>query len=376
MSMYLACGRHARLHTHRWCSGPPGQHLSRSALLASSSTRCLAASATGTAASPTSWRGFHPSPQQGCLRAPQLPRHFSSLVPRLRSGVLQPAAAPFIPPASHPWQLTMSLTVPPLLALAAYNNLGIVSLFAYYAAAAACDGVSSCSSSLSQAFVADVISPPNRAAAFSLTMAAVSLALLLGPFLGTRLPSVQAATWLAIAGASLSVLYVAIFVPEPLTAERRAQLAASKSAALAEAAAAAAAASAAAAAADASAATAAASDAEAVAPHTSGCELPPLGSLPLVPAAAPERAGSRRYAALSAALSSAVAAPLATSGLNVALRSPLFRRLTALVVISGFCETGLSDVTTQYLQMRLTFGPKLQATYMQIYGVVGLLVQA
>ena len=54
-------------------------------------------------------------------------------------------------------QVTMSATLVPLLALAAYSNLGYVSLYWYFFASSIFDGVSSCSSSLCQAYVS--ISP-------------------------------------------------------------------------------------------------------------------------------------------------------------------------------------------------------------------------
>lgn len=77
----------------------------------------------------------------------------------------------------------------PLLALAAYANLRVTSLFTYYAASTICDGFSNSVSSISQAYIADKMAPYNRAGAFSLLMGVMSLALLLGPAVGASMPS-------------------------------------------------------------------------------------------------------------------------------------------------------------------------------------------
>jgi hypothetical protein len=68
--------------------------------------------------------------------------------------------------------------------------------------------------------------------------------------------------------------------------------------------------------------------------------------------------------------------PAALLGLRVALRSPLFRRLTSLVVLTAVAGDALSDVTTQYLQLRVGFGPREQAAYLMTVGVCGIFVQA
>jgi hypothetical protein len=68
--------------------------------------------------------------------------------------------------------------------------------------------------------------------------------------------------------------------------------------------------------------------------------------------------------------------PAALLGLRLALRSPLFRRLTSLVVLTAVAGDALSDVTTQYLQLRLGFGPREQAAYLMTVGVCGIAVQA
>ncbi len=80
----------------------------------------------------------------------------------------------------------------------------------------------------------------------------------------------------------------------------------------------------------------------------------------------------------------------------MALRSPLFRRLTTLVVLTAAAGDGMGGITMQYLQLRVGFGPKeqacprllahpcsaaltracLQAAYLMVYGVCGIAVQA
>lgn len=79
----------------------------------------------------------------------------------------------------------------PIAFLAAYVNLGAVSLFAYFAASTLCDGFANSLSSISQAYIADKMAPYNRAGAFSLLMGVMSLALLLGPAVGSSMPSCQ-----------------------------------------------------------------------------------------------------------------------------------------------------------------------------------------
>lgn len=70
----------------------------------------------------------------------------------------------------------------------------------------------------------------------------------------------------------------------------------------------------------------------------------------------------------------ALRASFKAAGLDIALRSALFRKLTAIVVITGFAG-GIGVLTIQYLQMRLTFRAREQAVYLQIYGVMGLLAR-
>lgn len=70
----------------------------------------------------------------------------------------------------------------------------------------------------------------------------------------------------------------------------------------------------------------------------------------------------------------ALRASYKAAGLDIALRSALFRKLTAIVVITGFAG-GIGVLTIQFLQMRITFRAREQAIYLQIYGVMGLLVR-
>ena len=61
--------------------------------------------------------------------------------------------------------------------------------------------------------------------------------------------------------------------------------------------------------------------------------------------------------------------------MGVVLRTPLFRRMTAVVVVVGASD-GLSAITVQYLQMRVRFGARQLSAYLVVVGVCGLLVQS
>lgn len=75
--------------------------------------------------------------------------------------------------------------------------------------------------SMSLSYFADSFSPHNRAAGFGVVLFTFSAAIIIGPKLGTFLP-VEVALWAAVGINALGLLAGALFLPETLSAERRA----------------------------------------------------------------------------------------------------------------------------------------------------------
>jgi DHA1 family tetracycline resistance protein-like MFS transporter len=207
--------------------------------------------------------------------------------------------------------LGMLAGLPPFAALLLVTR-GALPLPAYYVLSALCDGVTSMAPG--QAYVSDVVPPERRAAAFGLITAVLSVALLLGPLLAQPMPDEETAIAFALIGMSAAAAWVALALPESLPASARAAERTRRAAVKAS--------------------------------TARGCD-----------------AGMR--AALSAPF----------LGLRVACRSPLFRRLTLLVVLCALAGDALSDVTGQYLQMAIGFGPRQQAALLMVYGISGIIVQ-
>jgi DHA1 family tetracycline resistance protein-like MFS transporter len=107
----------------------------------------------------------------------------------------------------------MAAALPSLAALALAAR-GLAPLALYFALSAVCDGVSSLAPG--QAYVADVVPPARRAAAFGLVTASFSIALLLGPLLAAPMPDAQTALAVSLAGTAASVAWVAVALPESL----------------------------------------------------------------------------------------------------------------------------------------------------------------
>ena len=61
--------------------------------------------------------------------------------------------------------------------------------------------------------------------------------------------------------------------------------------------------------------------------------------------------------------------------IRIAVRSPLFRMLTLLVMLQGASLEGLDDLILQYLQMRVGFGPRDQSMVLVIMGACGIFNQ-
>ena len=107
--------------------------------------------------------------------------------------------------------LGFAATLPPLVAYLA-ASLKMAPAWLPYACSAVCDGVSSFS--VSQAYMADVISPAHRAVAFGILTAVISAALLIGPAASQLVPNAQTALGISLAGMVLSVLWLAFLLPE------------------------------------------------------------------------------------------------------------------------------------------------------------------
>jgi DHA1 family tetracycline resistance protein-like MFS transporter len=75
--------------------------------------------------------------------------------------------------------------------------------------------------SMTLAYFADAFSAHNRAGGFGIVLCCFSGAIIVGPKLGARLPT-EVALWLAVAVGSSGLLIGALFLPETLSAERRA----------------------------------------------------------------------------------------------------------------------------------------------------------
>jgi DHA1 family tetracycline resistance protein-like MFS transporter len=109
--------------------------------------------------------------------------------------------------------LGMSASLPSLAMLSAASR-GRMPVSAFFALSALCDGVSSLAPG--QAYVADVVAPERRAAAFGLVTAVFSAALLCGPLLAGAVRDAQAALGVALLGMCASVAWVALALPESL----------------------------------------------------------------------------------------------------------------------------------------------------------------
>ena len=107
--------------------------------------------------------------------------------------------------------LGFAATLPPMVAYLA-ASLGMAPAWLPYACSAVCDGVSSFS--VSQAYMADVVSPAHRAVAFGILTAVISAALLIGPAASQLVPNAQTALGIALAGMALSVAWLALLLPE------------------------------------------------------------------------------------------------------------------------------------------------------------------
>lgn len=181
----------------------------------------------------------------------------------------------------------------------------------YYVVQIFLSAVSSVTVSLS--FIADSLSPRNRAACFGLIMACFSVAIFIGPPVGAMLPPLTAALG-ALGTVVGCALYTLLVLPESLTPE-----------------------------------------AKAIAQRRHREQQHS------------QRQGGGR--AMHPALGSTLRA------VRILMRSPLFKRLTVTMMITGVVLEGLQDLLVQYLQLKLEFGVADVSKIFMIFGGCGLLVQ-
>ncbi|GAB4814357.1 hypothetical protein N2152v2_001403 [Parachlorella kessleri] len=216
-----------------------------------------------------------------------------------------------------------------LLALAlAFIPLGVVLMHImtdfplkwYYLVQVLTSSVSSITPALS--FLADLLAPQHRAAAFGLIMAAFSLGVFIGPAVGAQMTP-ESAALAAIGTVIVCLAYVAVALPESVTPEAKEQ--------------------------------------------------------------ARQRLAEARAARATAAGSAPGSGVAGGSGgvfagsgraLKILMRSSLFKKLTVCMMLSGTVSEGIQDLLIQYLQLKMAFGVKDQAKIFMTFGACGLLVQS
>jgi len=107
--------------------------------------------------------------------------------------------------------LGFAATFPSILAYLA-ASLGLAPAWTPYAFSAVFDGISSFS--VSQAYIADVVSPPNRAMAFGVLTAVISAALLIGPAVSVVVRDTETALGIALGGLVVAVAWLIFMLPE------------------------------------------------------------------------------------------------------------------------------------------------------------------
>eukprot|EP00887_Chlorella_sp_A99_P004926 scaffold4.g4926.t1 len=199
----------------------------------------------------------------------------------------------------------------PLLILLLHINTGCSLLF-YYAAQVLSSSISSIAVAL--AYLADRLAPQHRAGGFGLLMAVFSVGMFIGPVAGAALRSPAAAGWVALGAALSCVPYTLALLPESLSEQAKQ---------------------------------------EARRHHA------------LHAAPAPGGGGGRGRGA---------DAPWAAwRALSILLRSPLFRKLTLCMMLTGLVMEGIQDMLLQYLQLKLDFRVNDQAgglsTFFRLLGI-------
>ncbi|PSC69918.1 CWF19 2 [Micractinium conductrix] len=199
----------------------------------------------------------------------------------------------------------------PLGIVLAHLTLGVPLLW-YYLVQIFISAVSSITPAL--AFCADLLCQRNRAATFGLIMATFSVAIFVGPAAGAAMEPLTAALSALAVVAACSV-YTLLVLPESLTLKARAVA------------------------------------------HRSHH------------AAAREHGGGAGAGGLRTVLGTTLRAA------RILLRSPLFKRLTLCMMITGVVLEGLQDLLVQYLQLKMDFGVKDVSHIFMIFGGCGLVVQ-
>lgn len=182
---------------------------------------------------------------------------------------------------------------------------------------------------ISLAYLADLMQPQHRAASFGIIMAVFSLAIIIGPLVGGML-TVQTALKTAMAGCLVALVYTYIFLPESLSEEARME----------------------------------AKEKQYIRNNSginnnSGIQ---------------QHQGSSMISIIKSMGTSLVEmwrAPLA-----ILTRSPLYKRLTITLMITAVVSEGLMDVLTQYVQIKLNFLPVDQSHLFITFGFCALIVQS
>eukprot|EP00976_Prorocentrum_cordatum_P037793 767660-Prorocentrum_minimum.AAC.7 len=205
--------------------------------------------------------------------------------------------------------LSNILQIIPNLLLVSYTNLHLVSLLWYFPVHALCGGTSSMSVTL--AAVADTLPPENRSVGFGMVLASAAAGFIVGPMLGVLMPNQDVAFYSCILVLALCLLYTIFVVQETLPPRSLSRPEEEE-------------------------------EEEAGNPN----RLDQAGN----PAPAPsqsKRSGSGFCSSITA--------------LAILNRSPLFRRLSLLILLSSMCSGGLQEFLFQYLQLTLNFQAQDQA---------------
>jgi DHA1 family tetracycline resistance protein-like MFS transporter len=228
------------------------------------------------------------------------------------------------------------LWILPILVLYLHVTCHITYLW-YYLIQVATSALSA--TTISLAYLADLMQPQHRAASFGIIMAVFSLAIIIGPLIGGML-TVQAALKTAMAGCLVALVYSYIFLPESLSEEARME-----------------------------------AKEKQYRRNNNGISSSSGGG---GGSSNNNNSGIQQQGSMisiikwtSSSLVEMWRAPLA-----ILTRSPLYKRLTITLMITAVVSEGLMDVLTQYVQIKLNFLPIDQSHLFITFGVCALIVQS
>jgi len=208
--------------------------------------------------------------------------------------------------------LSNVLQIVPILLIVAYSNLHLISLLWYFPVHALCGGLSSMSVTL--AAVADALPPENRSVGFGMVLASAASGFIVGPLLGAFMPDQDTAFYSTIGVLVFCLLYTIFVIQETLPRKE---------------------------------------------------EQGARGGAAGAPSLSQPKRGMSAWATLCDSV----------TALTILNRSPLFRRLSLLIMLSSMCSGGLQEFLFQYLQITLNFQAKDQAGLLVILGIGGVFVQ-